>query len=107
MDNEAFLIYVPINTLENAKELAKKMVEERLCACANIYPRIFSVYHWEGKIVEDNEAVVLFKTLKEKREALYKRIAEEHPYSVPAIISLPTDKINSEYLEWMKQELKK
>ncbi len=105
MDNEAFLIYVPINTLENAKILAKKMVQEKLCACANVYPQIFSVYRWEGKIVEDNEAVVLFKTLKHAREKLYERISQEHPYSVPAIISIPIDKINDNYLQWMQNEI--
>ena len=103
---EAFLVYVPINSQEAAQKLAEKMIEKRLCACVNIIPQIHSVYWWNNEITNDTETVMIFKTLKPKLDELYKEIEKEHPYSVPAIITIPVHKLNTSYLQWMKSELR-
>ena len=105
MEPEAFLVYVPINSQEKAQELAKKMVEKRLCACTNIIPKIYSTYWWNGEVTQDMETVIIFKTLKPKLQELYEEIEKEHPYTVPAILTIPILKVNTSYLQWMKNEL--
>ncbi len=107
MAKQAYWFYVPINNLENAQKLAKQLVQERLCACANVIPKIYSYYWWEGKVTEDTEAIVILKTLSDQVETLTQRIKTLHPYSVPAILAFPIEKINSDYFEWLENELSK
>ncbi|MEL6846484.1 MAG: divalent cation tolerance protein CutA, partial [Bacteroidota bacterium] len=52
-------LYITCRDLEEAQSIAKTVVKERLAACGNILPGMQSVYHWEGKVVEDSEVVLL------------------------------------------------
>ena len=55
-------VYVTHPNLKEAKELAKKCLEEKLIACANIFPQGVSLYRWQGKVCEDQEWVLILKT---------------------------------------------
>ena len=52
---EYSFIYVPCSSKEEAKKIAKNLLQERLIACANIFDNVISLYHWEGKVEEDGE----------------------------------------------------
>jgi periplasmic divalent cation tolerance protein len=86
-----------------APKLARKLVEEHLAACVNIVPQVRSIYYWEGKIEDEEEALMLIKTTSEKVDSLTMRLKEMHPYDVPEIISLEIQKNegNSDYLGWV------
>ena len=58
------VIYTVCSSSEEAKLIGKILVQEKLCACVNILPKMESIYFWEGKIVEDKEVVLLIKTQK-------------------------------------------
>ncbi len=99
-----YLVYVTAASEEEAKKLARKIVEERLAACANVYPRISSFYWWEGKLEEDSEASIIFKTRGERLEALMARIKELHSYSCPCVLSWPVEKGNPDFISWVEKE---
>jgi periplasmic divalent cation tolerance protein len=90
-----------------APELARTLVEGRLAACVNIVQKVRSIYYWKGKIEDDQEALLLFKTTSEKVDSLTKRLKELHPYDVPEIISVEIQKGegNSDYLDWVGEVL--
>ena len=44
------LVYVTVGSLAEAREIAHRVIEERLAACANITEQITSIYPWEGEI---------------------------------------------------------
>jgi periplasmic divalent cation tolerance protein len=46
---------------EEAKRLAKVLVQSRLAACVNIVPKVTSVYEWEGNMEESAEAMMVIK----------------------------------------------
>lgn len=89
-----------------AEELAGRVVEERLAACANVVPGVTSLYWWEGKVQRDGEVLVVFKTVSERFDALRDRIAELHPYDVPEILAVPVPGGSHEYLEWVRREVR-
>ena len=45
-----------------ARSLVDQLLEERLVACVNMLGPVVSRYHWEGKIDEGREMVLLMKT---------------------------------------------
>lgn len=89
---------------EEAREMARTLVEERLAACANIIPKMESFYWWEGKIENDEEALLMIKTSYQKVEDLIRYMQENHPYEVPDIISVPIMEGLPDYINWMLEE---
>ncbi len=96
------LIYVVCSSVQEAKLIGKSLVDERLCACVNIIPGMESIYHWDGKIVEDKEVVLLIKTLKGTFDKISLKVKELHSYDVPSIFSIETLNVDVEYLKWIE-----
>jgi periplasmic divalent cation tolerance protein len=90
---------------ESAASIARTIIKERLAACVNIVPEIRSIYAWEGKIEDDEEALMLLKTTAEQVAGLVARVRELHPHDVPEIIALDLNKEHSNpaYLDWVQK----
>jgi len=84
-----------------AGRIAEKLVEERLCACVNIIPKIRSVYRWQGEICDEPEVMMMAKTEATLSAALVSRVKELHSYEVPEIICIPIQTGSGEYLDWI------
>ena len=89
--------------IQEAKRIAKTLVEEKRAACVNIVPKVFSIYEWKGQIEEDEEVLLLIKALE--FEPVRRRIRELHSYEVPEIIALEIKEGDEAYLNWMKEVL--
>ncbi|MEY4630276.1 MAG: hypothetical protein RIQ81_396 [Pseudomonadota bacterium] len=95
------LVYVTTPDREIAIQLAHGAVKAGLAACANIIPGMTSVYQWEGRLNEDQEVVLLFKTTEEAVSDLTAFIKTRHPYKTPAVLALPVTAGNTQFLEWI------
>ena len=89
----------------DARGLATLLVDERLTACVNIVPALYSVYRWEGKTTGDHEQLLVMKTASEKVEALRERLFALHPYEVPEFIVVAIDRIDDRYGAWLENAL--
>jgi len=89
-----------------AESLAEKLVEDGLVACVNIIDIGQSVYRWQGKIVKDQECLLVMKSSSIVYDRLQQRIKEIHSYEVPEIISLDIENGYAPYLEWLNLALK-
>jgi len=89
----------------SATQIATTLVEEQLAACANILPKIKSVYRWQGKVEQDNEYLLLIKTLETQFQPVKERIQELHSYDVPEVIALNIQQGNKEYLDWISNSI--
>ena len=89
-----------------AKLIGKSLVDERLCACVNIIPGMESIYHWDGKIVEDKEVVLLVKSSEGKFDEISNRVKGLHSYDIPAIFSINSKDIEPDYRNWINAELR-
>lgn len=95
------LAYVPCASAREAKRIGEALVRERLAACANVVPRIESVFRWRGRIARAREALLLVKTAKEKRGVVEKRVQELHSYKLPCITFFEPFFVNEDYLNWV------
>jgi periplasmic divalent cation tolerance protein len=89
---------------ETARRIGSALVERRLAACANVFPRIWSAYHWQGSIATEDETPLLVKTRDDLFDALCETVRELHPYDVPSVVGTPVTHVNAEYASWVDQE---
>lgn len=98
------VVMVTVPNLEVGQRIARALVEERLAACVNVLPAVKSVYRFEGAIHEDDELLLLIKSVPHRLTALFARVQELHPYKVPECIALPVESGLPKYLEWVVGE---
>jgi periplasmic divalent cation tolerance protein len=104
MSETACIVMTTVSTRDQAKSIASTVIAERLAACAQTIA-ITSCYRWDGKIVDDEEQMILFKTMSDRYADLEKKIQELHPYDTPEIVRLPIEAGSSKYLAWIAQEV--
>lgn len=84
-----------------AADLARQLVEERLCACVNVLPSVHSSFRWEGRVESAEESLLIAKTTAAAAPQLRDRIVELHPYDVPEVLELPVGGGLPAYLAWL------
>lgn len=79
------LLHATFASAEEAEQIGRAMVEEKLAACVNLLGPCSSIYRWQGQIETASEHRALFKTTPELARELADRIAALHSYDLPAI----------------------
>ena len=90
-----------------AESLGRRLVEERLAACANVIPGVTSVFRWEGEVQTEGEVLVLLKSTESVFAALRDRLVTLHPYDVPEVLRLPVAAGSDAYLDWVREEVRR
>ena len=98
-------VYATFGSDEEARRIARAIVEERLAACANILGPCHSIYRWQGEIEEAGEVAAIFKTAADKADALIARISELHSYDVPAAVVWPIASASEPYAQWVTETI--
>lgn len=93
------------NSDEQARAIARELVEKRLAACVNIVPGIRSIYHWQGTLEEDTEYLLLIKSRRDLLERLTVELQKIHSYDIPEVVALQVVDGSATYLGWMDREL--
>ena len=102
---EVVVVMVSTANQEEAAKIADLVVQSRLAACASTIPTVRSTYWWEGKIVSDQEALILIKTTSDKVLPLQETILKVHSYKVPEIIAISVTHGFQPYLDWVRSEV--
>ena len=97
-------VYITCKDQDQAVEIGKALVAERLAACANVLDGMRSFYWWEGEVQDDAECVLIAKTRADRMDALIARVKALHSYDVPCVVGLPIREGNPEYLQWVADE---
>lgn len=102
--SEYIQIHWTCGGLDEARQIARHLVEKRLAACASIIPWVESIFYWNDQIDTCQESKVIFKTRKELFEAVKNEILKNTKYEVPEILALPILDGNREYLDWVSRQ---
>jgi periplasmic divalent cation tolerance protein len=103
---DEIVVMVTVGSEDEATKISKILVERGLAACVNIVPGVRSIFTWEGKIVEEQELLLLAKTNTKSFDPLAMAVKAHHSYSVPEVIALPISYGSEEYLEWIRSVVK-
>jgi len=100
-------VYITTSSIDEARELGRRLLELRLAACINMMPIVESMYWWDGKIEDAKEVVLIAKTTSNLLEELTSVIKSTHSYSCPCIAAIPVLPGNNDYFAWLAENLKK
>lgn len=96
------VVLVTCGTLEEARKIARAVVEKHLAACVNIVTyAVESFYMWEGKLENGSEYLLIMKTSEGRVEELEKEVKGMHSYDTPEFVVLPIVAGSEEYLKWV------
>jgi periplasmic divalent cation tolerance protein len=88
---------------DNARDIAQAVIRRHLAACVNCTP-VRSLYRWKGEICDDEEVLMIIKTVLGRSEELITTIRTLHTYEVPEIVVLPVVGGYNPYLAWIREE---
>ncbi len=91
---------------EEARKISGQLVEDGLAACVNIVPGIRSIFRWEGRVTEEQEYLLIGKTVESAFEKLVESVKAHHSYEVPEVIGLPIQGGNTDFLSWVRDVVK-
>jgi periplasmic divalent cation tolerance protein len=97
------LVVTTVGNRDEARTLARTLVERRLAACAQI-SAIESYYAWKGAVEHDAEFRVLFKVAADAYDAAEQAIRELHSYELPAIHAIPIERAWEPYRQWVEAQ---
>jgi periplasmic divalent cation tolerance protein len=102
---ETVLVYVTCADREEARRIGQELVRARLAACVNVFSDVESFFHWEGKLEQAAETVMVAKTTRGRVPEVVAAIRARHSYSVPAILVLPVIDGNPAFISWVVDEV--
>lgn len=106
MSSEVRLLYITTPSIQLARQIAGNLIESKLIACANIIPQMESVYMWEGKLCQDQENILIVKTIQSRVAEVTRKVEELHSFDCPCVVSLTVDGGHQPFLDWVKDESK-
>jgi periplasmic divalent cation tolerance protein len=95
-------VYTTVNTREDARRMAKTLVDRKLAACAQV-TEIESFYFWKGSLQNEPEWRILFKTTEQQYAAIEAAIRELHSYELPAVHAVAIDRVFAPYAAWVEE----
>ena len=103
MDRAVF-VYTTYPSIVEAEKAGRALIDRKVAACVNILPGMISLYRWEGKVERGEEVVMIIKTRASLAEPVRAAVKEMHSYTTPAILVLPLESVDANYLEWLLAE---
>ena len=101
MSGTFLVFYVTHPDEATAQRIADALLQDRLVACANVFP-MASAYWWEGAIAREGEWVSVLKTRVSLEHAVETAIAKIHPYQTPCLMRFEV-RANRAYHQWIEE----
>jgi periplasmic divalent cation tolerance protein len=101
-----FFVYVTASSSDEAKVIAKQLLEQELVACVNISSEVESFYRWNGEVTSSKETPLLIKTTEACLADVKSEIKRLHSYECPCIAAWQVDDVDKDFLKWVETSVK-
>ena len=97
--------YITAPNKREAGQLAKKLLDKKLIACANVISNVNSYFVWQNKVESSKEIIICGKTISKNQKEIIREVKKLHSYSVPCVIFFDIKNGNKDFLKWIKQSV--
>ncbi len=104
-DSKYVLVFITAADNEEARLIAKVLLEQKKAACVSIIDGVNSTYWWKCEIENATESQLMVKTRASLLGDVITTVKEIHSYDTPEIIALPIIGGNDAYFEWLDEAL--
>ncbi len=98
-------VVTTLNKKETAVKIGRELLKKRIIACYNFLP-VESAYWWKGKIAQEKEVLMIFKTQKENFSKIEAYLKKYSGYETPEVVAFEASKVSKPYLDWVHSETK-
>jgi periplasmic divalent cation tolerance protein len=91
--------------IEDARKIARGLVEAKLAACVQIVEPITSIYRWQGAVEEEREILLLIKSTQDRIPNIANLLSQLHSYEVPELVATPIVGGSAAYLSWLQENV--
>lgn len=101
MKNKIIMVFITCPDEAIARQFGQHLVGAGLAACVNVVPGVSSIYRWQDKVQQDQEAMMMIKTAAERLPEITAWIRQNHPYDLPEVVAVPVVAGHDGYLQWV------
>ncbi|HVT95942.1 MAG TPA: divalent-cation tolerance protein CutA [Acidobacteriaceae bacterium] len=98
---EVRIVITSAGSREEADDIARNLVDERLAACVSVVPGVSSIYRWKGEVEAASENLLIIKTTAARLDGVEAALRRLHSYEVPEFLVLTPDGAGKSYLDWL------
>jgi periplasmic divalent cation tolerance protein len=92
-------------SLDEARKVARYLVQERYVACAKIVPWVESIYMWNNQLETTQESTIVMQTRADLFEKVKEIILQNSRYQVPEITFVPLSGGSEGFFGWLKDSV--
>jgi len=97
------LYYITLNNTNEVLQIIQIILKEKLAVCVNWFA-VTCAYHWEGKLFQEPEIVLIIKTQSNYRKRI-EEVISQHIFSKKIIFEFTPNSGNKEFLDWLNKEI--
>ena len=101
---EVIYIFWTCRNQSEAKKILHALLNQKLIACASLFPKVESIYRWNGNIEESLEVKIILKSVNSHFNAIESYIRDHCSYQVPEVVQVDVRQGNPGYLSWVVEE---
>lgn len=94
-------VFITCPSGKEARRIARRLLDGKLIACANVIDSVESIFRWKGRIEKARESLIIMKTARKNLKDIEKTVKRIHSYEVPEIAALPLEWGSGDYLRWI------
>lgn len=103
--DKLILILTSVGSEQQAITIAEELIQQELAACVNILPTMRSIYRLSGKIYDDEENLLVVKTVSRLYDEVAAVIKQMHTYEVPEIQGIPIEHCQDNFVKWVNESV--